>query len=78
MQLVTPWHKNHRRVWYLEYDGNSQTVTTSNRLTHLSGVVCQHFSTREDLGDPFWKPSSTDAAQAADAKGLKGSAEAKS
>lgn len=78
VQLMTPWHKNHRQVWYLEYDGNSQTVTTGNRLTHLSGVVCQHFSTLEDLGDPFWKPSSTDAAQASDAQGLKGSAEAKS
>jgi len=57
VQLMTPWHKNHRRVWYLEYDGNSQTVTTSNRLAHLSGVVCNHFSSLEDVGDPFWVPT---------------------
>ena len=56
VQLIAPWHKNHRRVWYLEYDGNSQTVATSNRLAHLGGVVCDHFSSLEDLGDPFWVP----------------------
>ena len=56
VQLVTPWNKNHKRVWYLEYDGNSQTVATSNRLSHASGIVCQHFSSLEDLGDPFWVP----------------------
>jgi len=54
VQLMTPWQKNHRRVWYLEYDGNSQTVATSNRLAHLAGTVCNHFSSLEDLGDPFW------------------------
>lgn len=54
VQLVTPWHKNQRRLWYLEYDGNSQTVATSNRLVHLTGIVCNHFSSLEDLGDPFW------------------------
>lgn len=53
-QLVTPWHKNHRRLWYLEYDGNSQTVATTNRLEHLRGRVCTHFSSLEDLGDPFF------------------------
>jgi hypothetical protein len=54
IQLVTPWHKQRRRVWYLEYDGNSQTVVTSNRLEHLKGTICKHFSSLEDLGDPFW------------------------
>lgn len=57
VQLMTPWHKNHSRVWYLEYDGNSQTVATSNRLAHLSRMVCDHFSSLEDVGDPFWMPS---------------------
>lgn len=56
VQLMTPWHKNHRRVWYLEYDGNSQTVASSNRLEYLKGTTCSHFSTFEDLGDPFWVP----------------------
>ena len=54
VQLITPWHKKHGRLWYLEYDGNSQTVATSNRLEHLKGVTCTHFSSLEDLGDPFW------------------------
>ena len=66
IQLVTPWYHNHRRVWYLEYDGNSQTVATSNRMKHLEGIVCNHFSSLEDLGDPFWKPSKLEAARASD------------
>ena len=54
VQLMSPWHKERRRVEYLEYDGNSQTVSTSNRLKHLSSSACPHFSSVEDLGDPFW------------------------
>lgn len=57
VQLVTPWQKQHPRVWYLEYDGNSQTVERSNRLEHLKGISCNHFSSLEDLGDPFWTPT---------------------
>jgi len=34
-QLFTPWHGDHRASVYLEYDGNNQTVTTSNRLLHM-------------------------------------------
>jgi hypothetical protein len=77
VQLMTPWHKDHRRVWYLEYDGNSQTVATSNRLAHLSGVVCNHFSALEDLGEPFWKPTDLGAEQTSDGQALGKSAEAK-
>ena len=54
IQLVTPWNEQHRRVLYLEYDGNSQTVGTSNRLEYLKNTTCKHFSSLEDLGDPFW------------------------
>ena len=62
MQLVTPWNKQHRRVWYLEYDGNSQTVATSNRLEYVKNTTCQHFSSLEDLGDPFWaQPQQTNS-----------------
>lgn len=53
VQLLTPWHKHKKRVRYLEYDGNSETVTTSNRLARLSGIVCNHFSSLEELGNPF-------------------------
>lgn len=57
VQLMTPWNENHQRLWYLEYDGNSQTVATSNRLKYVSGKVCSHFSSLEDLGDPFFEVS---------------------
>jgi len=53
VQLMTPWNKNYRRVWYLEYDGNLQTVATSNRLEYLKEKKCNHFLSVEDLGDPF-------------------------
>lgn len=56
VQLVTPWHKEHRKVVYLEYDGNGQTVATSNRMKHLQDATCPHFSGYADLGDPFWRP----------------------
>jgi hypothetical protein len=56
VQLLTPWQKEQRRVWYLEYDGNSQAVITSNRLEYLRGTTCTHFSSLEDLGDPFSFP----------------------
>jgi hypothetical protein len=61
VQLVTPWNAHQKRVCYLEYDGNAQTVASSNRLEHLSGVCCQHFSSLEDLGDPFWKTPRAEA-----------------
>lgn len=57
MQLVTPWHTKHSPIVYLEYDGNTQTLLPSNRLTALHGTVCPHFSGDNHVGDPFWKPS---------------------
>jgi hypothetical protein len=59
VQLVTPWNKQCTRLWYLEYDGNAQTVMTSNRLEYLKEATCPHFSSLEGLGDPFWVPSMT-------------------
>jgi hypothetical protein len=53
VQLMTPWHKNNRRIACLEYDENSQTVMTSNRLEHLKANKCNHFLSLEDLGNPF-------------------------
>lgn len=55
-QLFTPWHGAHAASVYLEYDGNNQTVTTSNRLVHMRGKQCPHFLHLSDLGDPFWIP----------------------
>lgn len=54
IQLITPWNKQRRRLWYLEYDGNSQTVTTSNRMEYLKEATCKHFASLDTLGDPFW------------------------
>jgi hypothetical protein len=55
-QLFTPWHGFHAGCVYLEYDGNQQTITTSNRLLQMKGKVCPHFLQFSDLGDPFWIP----------------------
>ena len=59
IQLVTPWHDNHEELVYLEYDGNTRTVTKSNRLLHVDNIVCPHFQTAADLGDPFCRPIQT-------------------
>jgi len=53
-QLISPWHDDHRDVEYLEYDGNKNLLRQSNRLLHLSDIICRHFSGETDLGDPFW------------------------
>jgi hypothetical protein len=55
-QLFTPWHKACTATVYLEYDGNTQTITNSSRLAHMSGRQCPHFVEFRDLGDPFWVP----------------------
>jgi hypothetical protein len=57
-QLITPWHSAHVPIFYLEYDANTQTVVRSNRLNHMTGTKCGHFSDLSDLGDPFWVPES--------------------
>jgi len=55
-QLFTPWHKSHAASVYLEYDGNTQRVTSSNRLACMKERQCPHFVDFRDLGDPFWIP----------------------
>lgn len=54
-QLVTPWSKTEDLPILLEYDGNAQTVSPSNKLAYLKGRECQHFAGLTDLGAPFWK-----------------------
>jgi len=54
VMLVTPWHNRQVRSAYLEYDGNAQTVATSNKMAYLKHVTCPHFCRAEDFGDPFW------------------------
>ncbi len=55
-QLFTPWHTTNSQTVYLEYDGNTQTLTSSSRLEYMRGKNCPHFSDCRDLGDPFWTP----------------------
>lgn len=59
MQLVTPWHKAHRRVEYLEYDGNTHTIARSNRLLVVRGGHCPHYPT-DNIGDPYWAGCAAD------------------
>jgi hypothetical protein len=56
MQLVTPWHRKHTSIVYLEYDGNANTLLPSNRLGALQVRVCPHFSGQNHVGDPFLSP----------------------
>lgn len=56
VQLVTPWH-DAQPIPYLEYDGNTQTISASNRLAYLGAKQCPHFTSATDLGDPFFRRS---------------------
>jgi hypothetical protein len=53
---VTPWHRKHTSIVYLECDSNAHTLLPSNRLGALQGRVCSHFSGENNVGDPFWSP----------------------
>jgi molybdopterin-synthase adenylyltransferase len=55
MKLVTPWETRKATPSLLEYDGDLQTVTLSNKLAYLP-ANCKHFHSVQDLGDPFWTP----------------------
>jgi molybdopterin/thiamine biosynthesis adenylyltransferase len=55
VQLITPWHAKPVVTEYLEYDGNAHVLTRSNRLAVMLGRTCPHFTSIENLGDPFWK-----------------------
>jgi molybdopterin/thiamine biosynthesis adenylyltransferase len=53
VQLVTPWHPAHENTVLLEYDGNTNTVRRSLKLDYLNRARCPHFSSLQELGDPF-------------------------
>jgi hypothetical protein len=55
MKLVTPWETHKTTPLLLEYDGDLQTVTPSNKLAYLP-ANCKHFDSLNELGDPFWIP----------------------
>jgi hypothetical protein len=55
VSLVTPWHGLRPDYSWLEYEGNSQSVSPSRQpLFNLRGP-CSHFSSPDDLGDPNFK-----------------------
>lgn len=55
MKLITPWETQKATPLLLEYDGDLQTVTPSNKLVYLP-TNCKHFDSLNELGDPFWTP----------------------
>lgn len=57
MKLVTPWETHKATPLLLEYDGDLQTVSPSNKLVYLP-AFCKHFDSLHELGDPFWSPDS--------------------
>jgi molybdopterin/thiamine biosynthesis adenylyltransferase len=54
VQLFTPWRKLSELPLLLEFDGDAQTVSPSNKLLYLKDHVCPHFAGLSSLGDPFW------------------------
>lgn len=53
VQVVTPWH-GERIPILVEYDGNSHSVFSSNKLAIISHTQCRHYKDTE-VGDPFFK-----------------------
>jgi len=53
--LFTPWQKQ-PPPGYLEYEGDSQTISISRRFELMKDKQCPHFPDCRDLGDPFWIP----------------------
>jgi hypothetical protein len=54
VQVVSPWHKQSSGFAYLEYNGNTFTLTPSPRIEHAINHRCPHFSTM-DVGDPLFE-----------------------
>jgi hypothetical protein len=51
MQLITPWNAAAADTAYLEYDGNTGTVSSSQRLAHVVSRPCPHYRD-DERGDP--------------------------
>lgn len=58
MKLITPWERVIKFPILLEYDGDAQTLTPSNKLNYLSGQ-CTHFDGLQNVGDPFFEFQNT-------------------
>lgn len=53
VQLLTPWHSKQQKHIYLEYNGNTHTLSPSPRLDYLIDTTCPHFDEHE-IGDPYF------------------------
>ncbi|OGA48888.1 MAG: hypothetical protein A3F74_27685 [Betaproteobacteria bacterium RIFCSPLOWO2_12_FULL_62_58] len=53
IQLLTPWHRGELPL-YLEYNGNTSTLTPSRLAEGARSRPCPHFSGLQDIGDTFW------------------------
>jgi hypothetical protein len=51
MQLITPWSAAAADTAYLEYDGNTGTISPSQRLAHVLSRHCPHYPD-DERGDP--------------------------
>jgi molybdopterin/thiamine biosynthesis adenylyltransferase len=64
VQIFTPWFKKQQLPILVEFDGNAQTVSPSNKLEHLVERKCRHFADLSSLGDPFWRPQGVEKMEA--------------
>ena len=53
IQMITPWFRNPPGFTYLEYDGNTGTVSISERVNILKNKVCSHHPA-DETGDPLF------------------------
>ena len=67
VQLLCPWHAAPLDAAYLEYDGNTGTVTPSYKLAHAAKLGCTHYPSTE-RGDPSFDIRQPPAAQQAKSK----------
>ena len=69
MQILTPWHPAPVETAFLEYDGNTGTITPSARHTQSLGRPCPHYPD-DERGDPGFDVRSPKPAERAPAGGL--------
>lgn len=54
MSLILPWNRDHQPDLLLEYDGNRHICRESAKAPYLKKMICSHFPTDGQLGDPFY------------------------
>ncbi len=55
VSILTPWNSDMKLAAMIEYDGNRQTITHSQKLRILEKHRCGHFNNKGgSLGDPFF------------------------